>query len=43
MDVEAAMMRALEATRGFRIEGSQLELLGAEGIVVARFEAKKAP
>jgi heat shock protein HslJ len=40
MEVESAMMRSLTATRGYRISGDRLELLGPNGAPVATFEAK---
>jgi heat shock protein HslJ len=43
MEVESALMSSLAATRYYRISGVRLELLGASGGPVARFEAKLAP
>ena len=43
MEVESALMRSLTATRFYRISGDRLELLGANGAPVARFEARLAP
>ena len=42
MEVESALMRSLAATRFYRISGDRLELLGADGSPVARFEARRA-
>jgi copper homeostasis protein (lipoprotein) len=39
MDTEAAFLAALEATRGWKIEGDTLALTNAEGATLARFEA----
>ena len=39
MEQEDALGRALAATTGYRVEGDVLELLDAEGGVLARFEA----
>jgi heat shock protein HslJ len=39
MDLEQRYLSTLEATRGYRIAGRQLELVGQAG-VLARFEAK---
>jgi copper homeostasis protein (lipoprotein) len=39
MDQEQAYFTALEATRGWRVNGRELELTGAGGEVLARFEA----
>ncbi len=43
MEVESALMRSLTATRFYRILGDRLDLLGANGAPVARFEARLAP
>lgn len=39
MDLEAALLGALEATRRYRILGQQLDLFDANGAPLARFEA----
>jgi len=39
MAFEAALFKALEATRSYRVSGEMLELLDAEGGVLARLEA----
>ena len=39
MAFESAFLKALEATRSYRISGDRLELLDAEGTVRARLEA----
>jgi len=39
MDLEQALVQALEATRRFNIVGSHLELFDADGKLLARFEA----
>lgn len=36
-EIERAYLAAIEKTRAFRIENGQLELLSADGAVVARF------
>ncbi len=41
MDRDAALGKALEATRGYRIDGSRLELTDASGTVLVRCEAAK--
>lgn len=40
MDQEAAYFAALEATRGWRVSARKLELTGADGAVLARFDAE---
>ena len=42
MAFESAFLKALEATRSYRISGDRLELLDAEGRVRARLEALPA-
>lgn len=42
MDQEAAYFAALEATRGWRVSARELELTGADGAVLARFEVEPA-
>lgn len=39
MDLEAALLGALEATRRHRVLGRQLDLYGEDGALLARFEA----
>ncbi len=43
MELESAVLRALESTRSYRIAGEMLELLDAGGTPVARFRATPAP
>jgi heat shock protein HslJ len=40
MEQEQRFLRSLEVVERYRIAGRQLELLGADGAVVARFEAE---
>jgi heat shock protein HslJ len=40
MEREAALLKALEATSGWRIEGAQLDLMDAGANLLARFEAR---
>jgi len=40
MEREAALLKALEATKSWRISGAQLDLLDAGANLVARFEAR---
>lgn len=40
MPTETALLEAMKATAGWRITGSQLELLNAQQVPVARFEAR---
>ena len=42
MEVESALMRSLTARRFYRISGDRLELLGASGAAIAKFEARLA-
>ena len=43
MKLETTYLKALSATRTYRISGDALELLDLKGQVVARFEGRKAP
>jgi len=43
MELEAAFLKALAATRSYRVRGNTLELLDADGRTVARFEGQKSP
>jgi copper homeostasis protein (lipoprotein) len=43
MEQEAAFAAALEQARSFRIVGAHLELMNADGVSLARFEAGTAP
>nr|WP_298727260.1 META domain-containing protein [uncultured Steroidobacter sp.] len=40
LPIETALVDAMKATAGWRITGSQLELLNAQQVPVARFEAR---
>ncbi|MFC4309745.1 META domain-containing protein [Steroidobacter flavus] len=40
MPTETALLEAVKATAGWRIKGSQLELLNAQQMPIARFEAR---
>lgn len=40
MPTETALLDAMKATAGWRISGSQLELLSGQQAIVARFEAR---
>jgi heat shock protein HslJ len=40
MERESALLKALEATQGWRIEGAHLDLLDAGANLLARFEAR---
>ena len=40
MPTETALLQAMKATAGWRITGSQLELLNAQQMPLARFEAR---
>ena len=41
MKLETAYLKALSATRSYRVDGDVLELLDVHGQVVARFEARE--
>lgn len=43
MKLETAYLKALSATRSYRVDGDMLEFLNVHGQVVARFEGQKAP
>ena len=43
MQFEATYLKALSATRSYRVDGDILEFLNVSGHVVARFEGQKAP
>ena len=43
MKLETTYLKALSATRTYRVSGHALEFLNANGQVVARFEGRKAP
>ena len=43
MKLETTYLKALSATRSYRISGHELELINYDGQVVARFEGEKKP
>jgi len=43
MKLETTYLKALSATRSYRVDGDMLELLNVNGQVVARFEGQKKP
>jgi putative lipoprotein len=43
MKLETAFLKALSATRSYRVSGDKLELLDSGGRTVARFEGQKSP
>jgi len=43
MELETAFLKALSATRSYRVDGDKLELLDSGGRVLARFEAQSTP